>query len=152
MLEQRMTNPVYVNQDALKALFALSKAAKNHGVPETTATLVHLRASQINGCSFCVEMHARELREAGESDQRIFTVAAWREAPWFTEPERAALALTEAATRIADNPDPVPDAIWDDAARHFDEEALAALLIEIAAINVWNRLNASVRQTAGVGA
>jgi alkylhydroperoxidase family enzyme len=94
-------------------------------------------------------MHARELKEAGQSDQRIFAVAAWRETPYFTEPERAALALAEAVTRLADKPDAVPDDIWDEAARHYDETALAALLISIAGINVWNRLNASVRQIAG---
>jgi alkylhydroperoxidase family enzyme len=94
-------------------------------------------------------MHARELKKAGESDQRIFAVAAWRETPWFTEAERAALALTEAVTRLADRPDAVSDAVWDEAARHYDERALAALILSIAGINVWNRLNATVRQMAG---
>jgi AhpD family alkylhydroperoxidase len=112
---------------------------------------VHLRASQINGCSYCSQLHSRELKDAGESDERIWTVAAWREAPYFTESERAALALTEALTRVADRPDPVPDEIWDEAARHYDETALAALIIEIAAINVWNRFNAATRQPAGSG-
>jgi alkylhydroperoxidase family enzyme len=94
-------------------------------------------------------MHSRELRKAGAPDERIFGVAAWRESPYFTDPERAALALTEAATRLADRADAVPDDIWGAAARHFDERALAALLIEIALINAWNRLNAASRQPAG---
>jgi AhpD family alkylhydroperoxidase len=111
--------------------------------------LVDLRASQISGCSYCSDMHSRELKDAGESDVRIWTVAAWREAPYFTESERAALALTEALTRVADRPDPVPDEIWDEAARHYDETALAALIIEIAMINVWNRFNVATGQPAG---
>ena len=120
-------------------------------MPPQTAYLVHLRASQINGCSYCVEMHSRELRQAGEPDERIFAVAAWREAPYFTDAERAALALTEAVTRLADRADPVPDETWDEAARQYDEPALAALIVEIALINTWNRLNVPVRQPAGSG-
>jgi AhpD family alkylhydroperoxidase len=114
-----------------------------------TLKLVHLRASQINGCSFCVEMHARDLRKAGETDERLFAVAAWREAPYFTEAERAALALTEAATRLSDRADPVPDEIWEEAARHYDESALAALIVSIGLINFWNRVNVTTRQVAG---
>lgn len=148
-MQARMKNPVFVLPDAMKAMHALSKAAQADGLPDVTHKLVHLRASQINGCSFCVDMHARELKQAGQSDERIFAVAAWRETPWFSEAERAALALTEAVTRIADRPDPVPDDTWNEAARHYDEEALAALIVSIAAINVWNRLNASVKQMAG---
>jgi AhpD family alkylhydroperoxidase len=148
-IEPRMTHPVYVLPEAMQALLALSKAAKKGGLPETTAFLVHLRASQINGCSVCVEMHSRELKEAGEPDERIFAVAAWREAPYFTDAERAALALTEAATRLSDRADPVPDDVWEEAARHYDEQALASLVIEIAAINVWNRLNVTTRQPTG---
>ncbi len=110
---------------------------------------MHLRASQINGCSVCVDMHARELKKAGETDERLFAVAAWRDAPYFTDAERAALALTEAVTRLSDRADPVPDEIWDEAARHYDEPALAALVLAIATINVWNRLNVTTRQVAG---
>jgi AhpD family alkylhydroperoxidase len=150
-IQPRMANIVGLVPDALKAMHALSKAAEHDELPETTRFLVHLRASQINGCSYCSEMHSRELKDAGESDERIWTVAAWREAPYFTESERAALALTEAVTRVADRPDPVSDEIWDQAARHYDETALAALIIEIAAINVWNRFNAATRQPAGSG-
>ncbi len=148
-MNARMTHPVAVLPDALKALVALSTAAETGTVPATTHKLVHLRASQINGCGVCVDMHARELRHLGEPDERIFAVAAWRETPYFTDAERAALALTEAATRLADRPDPVPDAVWDDAADHFDEKELAGLIISIAAINAWNRINATTRQIAG---
>jgi AhpD family alkylhydroperoxidase len=147
--QPRMTNIAVLVPDTLQALLALGKSAKRGGLPSTTALLVHLRASQINGCSVCAEMHARELKQARESDERIWTVAAWREAPYFTDAERAALALTEAATRLSDRADPVPDEIWNEAARHYDEPALAALVIEIALINVWNRFNVTTRQPAG---
>lgn len=114
-----------------------------------TRKLVHLRASQINGCSVCVDMHSRELKNAGQTDERVFAVVTWRDTPYFTDAERAALALTEAVTRLSDREDPVPDAIWDAATRHDDEPALAGLILSIAAINVWNRLNATVKQVAG---
>lgn len=135
--------------DAMQALQALGTSVKKGGVPSRTRDLVYLRASQINGCSVCVEMHSRDLKKRGETDERLFAVAAWREAPYFTDAERAALALTEAATRLSDRADPVPDEIWDEAARHYDEPALAALIIAIANINVWNRLNVTTRQMAG---
>jgi AhpD family alkylhydroperoxidase len=144
-----MKHPVFVIPEAMQAMHALGKASAADGLPEVTCYLVHLRASQINGCSVCVDMHARELKEAGEADQRIFAVAAWRDTPWFTEAERAALALTEELTRLADRPEAVSDAVWAEAARHYDEKAMAALLLQIAQINVWNRLNAAVRQVAG---
>ncbi|HEY1334017.1 MAG TPA: carboxymuconolactone decarboxylase family protein [Myxococcaceae bacterium] len=142
-----MKHPVELLPDALKAMHALDASAQ--GLPYVTAKLVQLRASQINGCSVCVDMHARELRKAGESEQRVFAVSAWRETPWFSEAERAALALTEALTRLADRPDPVPDEVWKAAAEHFEPRVLAALLLQIGAINVWNRLNAAVRAVAG---
>lgn len=148
-MNARMSHPVAVLPDALTALVALSGAAEAGTVPAGTHKLVHLRASQINGCGVCVAMHAGELRRLGEPDERIDAVAAWRDTPYFTDGERAALALTEAATRLADRPDPVPDAVWDDAADHFDEKELAGLLVSIAAINAWNRLNAATRQIAG---
>src|SRR5712671_6882615 len=119
-MEARMSNPVMIIPDAMKALLALGASAKKGGVPSRTLDLVHLRASQVNGCSFCVEMHSRDLKKAGETDERLFAVAAWRDAPYFTEAERAALALTEAVTRLSEGPDPVPDAIWEEAARHYD--------------------------------
>ena len=149
LVEARMSNPALVIPEAMKALQALGATVRRGGVPSRTRDLVYLRASQINGCSVCIEMHARDLRRAGETDERLFGVAAWRETPYFTDAERAALALTEAATRICDRPDPVPDEIWDEAARHYDEQALAALVVAIANINVWNRLNVATRQVAG---
>jgi len=148
-IQPRMPHVATLVPEAAKAMYALSKSASRQGLPETTKFIVHLRASQINGCSFCAEMHSRELEEAGESSERIWTVAAWREAPYFTDAERAALELTEALTRISDRPDPVSDEVFEQAAEHFDEQALAALLIEIAAINVWNRFNVAVRTPAG---
>jgi len=135
--------------EAMQAAIALGKCVEGSGVPAQTLELVHLRASQINGCSVCIDMHARQLRRAGETDERLFAVAAWRDAPYFTDAERAALALTEAVTRLADRADPVPDEIWEEAARHYNERAFAALIISIGAINFWNRLNVSTRQVAG---
>jgi AhpD family alkylhydroperoxidase len=133
----------------MQALQTLSKSVHKSGIPEKTLELVHLRASQINGCSVCLDMHSQALKRAGESDQRLFTVAGWRDTPFFTDAERAALALTEAVTRLSDREDPVPDEIWEEAARHYDEKQLSALLLAIAAINVWNRLNVPTRQVAG---
>jgi AhpD family alkylhydroperoxidase len=148
-MQARMKSPVMVLPDALQALYALNKAIEAAGVPYVIIKLVELRASQINGCSVCVDMHARELKKAGESDDRIFAVGAWYDAPYFSDVERAALALTESVTRLSDRADPVPDAVWNEAARHFDEKALSALLLAIGIINVWNRLNVSIRQVAG---
>jgi AhpD family alkylhydroperoxidase len=148
-MQARMSNPVLVVPDAMKNLQALSNSAERSGVPTATIGLITLRASQINGCSVCVRMHSRDLRKAGETDDRLSTVAAWRDAPYFTSAERAALALAEAVTRLSDRPDPVPDEIWDEAARHYDEQAMAGLLIAIASINVWNRFNVATKQVAG---
>jgi AhpD family alkylhydroperoxidase len=148
-MEARMTHPVFLVPDALKALTAYSRSGEELGVPKTTIEMVHLRASQINGCSVCVELHSNALKKEGETDERLYAVAAWRDAPYFSDAERAALALTEAATRVADKGDPVSDQVWDEAARHYDEQGLSALLIAITAINVWNRLNASTRQVSG---
>jgi len=151
IMEARMKNPAMVVPDALQHLLDLANATRKIGVPPTTADLVHLRVAQINGCSYCVDMHARDAKEAGETDERLFAVAAWREAPYFSDAERAALALTEAATRLCDRPDPVPDGVFEEAARHYDEPTLAALIIEIALINFWNRTTVAVRQVAGSG-
>ncbi len=149
-MQARMSNPAMVISDAMQPIQALLKATRQGGVPQTTLELVHLRASQINGCSFCVDSGAHSARKAGETDERLFAVSAWREAPYFTDAERAALALTEATTRLADRSDPVPDAIWDEAARHYDEQGLAALLLMIGVTNLFNRLNAPIKQVAGV--
>jgi AhpD family alkylhydroperoxidase len=148
-MHARMNNPVMILPDAMQALHALNAATEKGGIPARTRELVHLRASQINGCSVCVDMHARELKRGSETDERLFAVGAWRDAPYFSEAERAALALTEAVTRLSDREDPVPDAVWDEAARHYDEQALAALVLSIASINLANRLNAATRQVAG---
>ncbi|HLK24732.1 MAG TPA: carboxymuconolactone decarboxylase family protein [Caulobacteraceae bacterium] len=145
-MKARMKNPLFVFPDVLTALQTADKATEASGLPEVTKKLVHLRASQINGCSFCVDMHSRELREANQSPERIAAVAAWRDTSYFDDAERAALALTEAATRIADQSDAVPDEIWDAAAQCFDEKALAALVVSIALINAFNRVNVPVRQ------
>jgi AhpD family alkylhydroperoxidase len=148
-IQARMTNPAFVVPDAMQALQALGKAVQESGLPPRTIELVNLRASQINGCGVCAVQHPRIAKKLGETDERLFAVAAWREAPYFTDAERAALSLTEAATRLSDRADPVPDEIWDEAARDYDEQALAALVLNIASINVWNRLNVTPRQVAG---
>lgn len=148
-MQPRMNNPVLVVPGALEALQSLGDAVRSSGIPETTLYLIEARASQINGCSVCLDMHSRELKAAGEPDERVFMVGAWREAPYFSDAERAALALTEEATRLADRSDPVPDAVWEEAARHYDESQLAGLVLAVAAINAFNRINASTRQLTG---
>jgi AhpD family alkylhydroperoxidase len=151
-MQERMKNPAMVIPEAMGAIQGLMKSTHRSGLPPETLALSHLRASQINGCSSCVESGAAAARKAGETDERLATVAAWRDAPCFTAAERSALALTEAVTRLADRPDPVPDEIWADAAVHHDEVELAALLLSIATTNVFNRLNVSTRQVAGAWA
>jgi len=148
-MQARMKSPVFVLPAAMEALMTLSKVVETAGVPRQTLELSHLRASQINGCGVCVDMHSRALKKYGESDERIFALGAWREAPYYSDAERAALALTEATTRLCDRSDPVPDEIWREATRHFNETALAALLLSIAQVNLWNRLNVSTRQVGG---
>jgi AhpD family alkylhydroperoxidase len=148
-MQARMKNPALVLPGAMQALMSLGKSFEQAGLPKATVDLVLLRASQINGCSVCVDMHAKDLRKQGESDERLFAVGAWRETPYFTDAERAALALAETATRLADTADAVPDEVWDEAADHYSESELAALLMAIATVNLWNRLNAATRQIAG---
>ena len=148
-LTPRMAHPVFAAPGAMDALQALSAASSQGGVPETTLSLVHLRASQINGCGVCVDMHSRELARAGERDRRIFAVGAWRESPYFSDAERAALALTEAGTRIADRGEAVSDELWEEVTDHYDEAAVASLVLHIAQINYWNRVNAITKQIAG---
>jgi len=145
----RIKHPAYALPGVMDALQSLGAAVAKSGVPPRLVELLSLRASQINGCSVCIDGHPRIARKLGETDDRLFAVAAWRDAPYFTAAERAALALTEAVTRLADRPDPVPDEIWEEAARHYDEKALAGLVLAIAGINVWNRLNVATRQPAG---
>ena len=148
-LQPRMKNPAAVLPGAWQAVQALHESTGKGGVPAATLALVHLRASQINGCSSCVNSGWQAAKKAGESDERLFTVAAWREAPYFTDAERAALALTEAVTRLSDRARPVTDEVWDEAARYYDEKGLAALVLTIATTNLFNRLNVTTRQVAG---
>jgi AhpD family alkylhydroperoxidase len=148
-MQSRMKNPLSVLPDALQGLLATAKATEAAEVPAVTVKLAHLRASQINGCGFCNDMHAKELKKLGEKDERIFAVAAWRDTKYFNDAERAALALTEAVTRLADRPDAVPDDVWNDAKEHYNEKQLAALLIQIAIINAFNRVSVPTKQIAG---
>jgi AhpD family alkylhydroperoxidase len=148
-MQARIKNPAIILPDVMSASLALKAVVGNGGVPPATIELVHLRVSQINGCSVCVDMGAHAARKSGETVERLMGTAAWRDAPYFTEPERAALALAEAVTRLSDRPDPVPDTVWDEAARHYDERQLATLVVAVALTNVWNRLNVATRQVAG---
>jgi AhpD family alkylhydroperoxidase len=149
--QPRMKNPALVIPEAMRAIQALIASTMQGDVPPATLGLVHLRASQINGCSYCVDSGCKSAKRSGETDERLFAVAAWRESPYFTEAERAALALAESVTRLSDRADPVPDEIWDEAARDFEERALAALILWIATTNVFNRVNVTTRQPAGAG-
>ncbi|MFH8612647.1 carboxymuconolactone decarboxylase family protein [Streptomyces sp. NPDC018029] len=133
----------------LKHLASAGKAAAQAPIPAATLELVGLRASQINGCGFCVDSHTKEAAHAGESAQRLHLVAAWREATVFTDAERAALELTEQGTRTADAAGGVTDAAWANAARHYDEDQLAALVCHIAVMNAFNRVNVLTQQPAG---
>lgn len=148
-MQPRIKNPAMIIPDAGQAIGALMAALRSAGLPEATAHLVHMRASQINGCSACLDGGARTAQKAGETAERLFAVAAWREAPYFTDAERAALALAEAVTRLSDRCDPVPDEMWAEAARHYTEQELAALVLWIATANLFNRLNATTKQVAG---
>lgn len=147
-MEARIKSPAMFFPDAIQHLQALAMTVEKSGVSPKTLALVHLRASQINGCSVCVDLTIR-FNKAGDTNERLFAVSAWRDAPWFSDAERAALALTEATTRLSDRPDPVPDEIWNEAARHYNESGLATLVLWIAITNVWNRLNVATRQVAG---
>ena len=133
----------------LQHIISAGHAVSASTLPPATQELVNLRASQINGCGFCTDMHTKDAAAAGETPVRLSLVAAWREATVFTEAERAALELTEQGTRIADAAGGVPDEVWAKAARHYDEEELIALVSQIALINAFNRLNVLVRQPAG---
>ena len=126
-----------------KAMNALDAASRQISLEPTLQELVRLRASQLNGCGYCVDLHSGDARKAGESERRLYLLPVWREAPFFTARERAALALTEAATRLVDGP--VPESVVAEAARHFSEVELAELLWTITVINAWNRLGATAR-------
>ncbi|MGI8306320.1 carboxymuconolactone decarboxylase family protein [Saccharopolyspora hattusasensis] len=133
----------------LKHIVSASKVASDSTLPAPTQELVKIRASQINGCGFCTDMHTKEAAHAGETSVRLNLIAAWREATVFTEAERAALELAEQGTRIADAAGGVTDEAWANAAKHYDEDQLAALVSLIALINAFNRLNVVVQQPAG---
>jgi AhpD family alkylhydroperoxidase len=148
-MQSRLKNPAMLLPEAMQPLLALISAVEKSGLSSTILGLVHLRVSQVNGCSVCVDLGWRQLKRTGETDERLFTISAWRDAPYFTDAERAALALAEVATRVADRPDPVPDELWNEASRHFDERELAALTFSIALANTLNRLNITTRQVAG---
>jgi AhpD family alkylhydroperoxidase len=151
-MQARMKNPAALLPGSMQAIHALMASAQKAGTPAEVIQLVHLRASQINGCSVCVDGGVKHARQAGETDERLFAVAAWREAPYFSDAERAALALSEAMTRLDDRADPVPDHIWAEAAKHYDERALSGLVLWIAITNLFNRLNVATQQIAGAAA
>jgi AhpD family alkylhydroperoxidase len=144
-----MKSPALTLPGAREALLSIAKTTESCGVPRATLELVHLRVGQINGCSVCVDMHSRALEKLGEGITRVAVLAAWREAPYYTDAERAALALAESLTRLSDRADAVPDELWKEATRHFSEAALGALVMSIAVANLWNRLNAATRQVTG---
>jgi AhpD family alkylhydroperoxidase len=148
-MKSRMKNPVLIIPEAMQAMYALNTVVDKSGLPRELVWLVQLRASQINGCAVCLDMHARIMQHGGETDERINAVAAWHDAPYYTDAERAALALTEALTRMADRTDPIPDEVWQPAARQFNEVELSGLILAVSVINVWNRLNVATRQVAG---
>ncbi|WP_370943007.1 carboxymuconolactone decarboxylase family protein [Amycolatopsis sp. cg5] len=142
---------VFANPVAGKFMKYINSAGKvlaDSGLPHATQELVKIRASQINGCGFCLDMHTKEAAHAGETAQRLHMVAGWREAKVFTDAERAALELTEQATRVADSAG-VSDEVWANAAKHYDEDQLVALTGLIALINAYNRINVTVQQPAG---
>ncbi|MEV6038622.1 carboxymuconolactone decarboxylase family protein [Nonomuraea sp. NPDC052116] len=148
-MQPRMQNPAMILSGAMQPIQEIFKAVHSGGVEGETLELVHLRVSQINGCSACVDGGVKTARKAGVSEEKLATVAAWRETPYFTDEERAALALAEAATRLADRADAVNDEVWDSAATYFDEKQLAAIVLMIGVTNMFNRLNATTRQIAG---
>jgi AhpD family alkylhydroperoxidase len=151
-MQARMSHPAMVVPGAMDALQAVGASVGESALSPQLIELVNLRVSQINGCSTCLEGHAQIAKKNGETDERLFVVAGWRDAPYFTDAERAALALAEAMTRMSDRPDPVPDDIWADVEKHYDETERAGLVLSIANINLWNRLNIATRQVAGAWA
>ncbi|NUS73017.1 MAG: carboxymuconolactone decarboxylase family protein [Corynebacteriales bacterium] len=149
-MQARMKNPATVLPDALKGIGSIMKATYKGGVSPELLELVSLRVSQINGCSACVYSHVQNAKKAGESDERVGSVSAWREAPFYSDAERAAFKLAEAATRIADHHSvPVSDEVWDEAADHFNEEQLSAIILTIAMTNFFNRINVTTQEPAG---
>ena len=136
-------NPYQAAPDAMKAVAALETYVKGSGLEASLIELIKMRASQINGCAYCLDMHARDARANGESEQRLYLLDAWRESPLYSDRERAALAWTEAVTLGSQTR--VPDEVYEEARRHFSEEELVTLTVAVAAINAWNRIAISFR-------
>jgi AhpD family alkylhydroperoxidase len=145
-MKERIKNPAIIISDAMDPLAALGKIVGTSPIPENTRHLVSLRTSQINGCAVCID---GELAKTSDTAQRLGAVAVWRDAPFFSDAERAALGLAESITRLADQADRVPDAMWDEAKRHYDDTGLAWLVLQVALVNMYNRLNVPTRQVAG---
>jgi AhpD family alkylhydroperoxidase len=148
-MQARMKNPTMLLPGAMDGIQSLLKAVRSSGVPEGTLELVHLRTSQINGCAACIYGGSHAAKKAGMSDERLWSVAAWREAPFYTDAERAALELAEERTRLADRPEPVGEELWERLTEHFDEPQLGSLIMMIGLVNVFNRVNATLREPAG---
>ncbi|MGC4977040.1 carboxymuconolactone decarboxylase family protein [Streptomyces sp. DT199] len=148
-MENRLKTKNTNNPGLWSAIQLLQKSIAAGGVDPKLLALVHLRASQINGCSACVHAGVAGGKRAGDTDERLHNVAAWREAPFYTDAERAALALAEAATRLQDGAQGVTDAIWDEVNAHFTEEQIGALNLEIALTNFFNRINRTMKEPAG---
>jgi len=146
MMEERI-HYMKVSSGAYHVLFELEKYLHECGLEESLLTLIMLRASQINGCAYCLDMHWKDLRALGESEQRLYSLDAWRESPYYSGRERAALAWTEAVTRVSETH--VPDEVYDEVKKHFSEKELADLTLAVATINMWNRLLIAGRKTPG---
>ncbi len=149
MMQTRMKNPAVVIPEAMQAIQSLIASTRKSTVPANTLELTHLCASQINGCSWCIESGTKSATKSGESPERLLAVSAWRTSPLFDDAERAALGLTEAVTRLADQDDPVPDPVWEEATKHYNETELATQILWITTTNDFNRLNVSTRQVPG---
>ncbi len=149
MSNMRMRNPAAVLPEAWQGIGSLLKAINSAGVPAQTLELVALRASQINGCSACALGHFQNLKKAGVSDARLASVATWHDTPFYSDAERAALALTEAVTRAADHSgDLISDELWAEVTKYFDERQASGIILQIALLNFFNRINATVREQA----
>jgi AhpD family alkylhydroperoxidase len=140
-------NIMSLNPGAMNAMFGLGKYLSQTALDKRLLDLINLRVSQINGCAYCIDMHWKDLRATGENEQRLYGLDAWRESPYYTERERAALAWAEAVTRVSETH--VPDEVFEEAKRHFNDQDLADLTINVVAINGWNRLNIAFRNEAG---
>lgn len=145
-MQARMRNPAMILPDSMEPLMALGAITKK-GAPAKVLGLLHLRVSQINGCAACLDLHLRMPKDADETPERLFTLPAWRESPYFSAAERAALALAEQITHI--DQDGVTDEVWQEAARHFDEPTLATIVLYVAVVNLYNRVNVATKQVAG---